>query len=121
MAPRRSHSASCFSARGVATRDVRFVCSIREELIPVCLKGQNGRDGGERALDRCRDLVGLNATSRARLLAEEDLDSSLNQRFEARGASAQDEDWQAFLGKAGPLLEEMHSMIMLPADFSPMQ
>ncbi len=46
---------------------------------------------------------------------------SLNQRFEARAAAMQDKEWQAALGQAGPLLEEMHSMILLPVGFSPMQ
>ena len=46
---------------------------------------------------------------------------SLNQRFEARGKAAQDKDWLATLGRASPLLEEMHSMILLPVAFSPMQ
>jgi hypothetical protein len=32
-----------------------------------------------------------------------------------------DPAWQEFLGKGPPLLEEMHSTIMLPAPHSPLQ
>ena len=46
---------------------------------------------------------------------------SLNARAEARKNSLQEPDWQAFLVKGGPLLEEMHSTIMLPAPHSPLQ
>ena len=46
---------------------------------------------------------------------------SLNARAEARGNAMKDPAWQEFLGKGGPLLEEMHSTIMLPAPHSPMQ
>lgn len=42
-------------------------------------------------------------------------------RAAARGAAMQDPAWQGFLGKAGPLLEEMYSTIAYPAPFSPMQ
>jgi NIPSNAP len=47
--------------------------------------------------------------------------SSLNARAEARAAAMKDPEWQAFLGKGTPLLEEMHSTIMLPAPHSPLQ
>jgi hypothetical protein len=33
----------------------------------------------------------------------------------------QDPGWQAFLKKAGPLLEEMSSTVMLPSGHSPMK
>jgi hypothetical protein len=46
---------------------------------------------------------------------------SLNARAEARGAAMKDPAWQEFLGKGPPLLEEMHSTIMLPAPHSPLQ
>ena len=46
---------------------------------------------------------------------------SLNQRAAARAAAAADPDWQAFLKKAGSLLEEMHSTILLPTSSSPMR
>src|ERR1700748_994766 len=46
---------------------------------------------------------------------------SLNERAEARGNAMKDPAWQEFLGKAPPLLEEMHSTIMLPAPHSPLQ
>jgi NIPSNAP len=46
---------------------------------------------------------------------------SLNHRAAARAAAAADKDWQAFLKKGGPLLEEMHSTIMLPTPASPLK
>ena len=46
---------------------------------------------------------------------------SLNHRAEARAAAAADPDWQAFLKKAGPLLEEMNSTILIPTASSPMR
>jgi NIPSNAP len=45
----------------------------------------------------------------------------LNARAEARGASMKDPVWQDFLTKGPPLLEEMHSTIMLPAPHSPLK
>ena len=45
----------------------------------------------------------------------------LNARAEARAAAAGDPDWQAFLPKSGPLIEEMQSTIMLPAAHSPLK
>lgn len=44
----------------------------------------------------------------------------LNHRAEARTAAAKDPEWQAFLGKSGPLLAEMSSTVMLPVSYSPM-
>ena len=44
---------------------------------------------------------------------------SANARAEARAATAQDPGWQAFLKEAGPLLEEMHSTLLVPAPHSP--
>jgi hypothetical protein len=46
---------------------------------------------------------------------------SLNARAEARASALKDPAWQEFLGKSGPLLEEMHSAIMLPAPHSPLK
>jgi hypothetical protein len=46
---------------------------------------------------------------------------SLNHRAEARAAAAADPDWQAFLKTAGPMLEEMTSIILLPTASSPMR
>src|SRR6202022_206582 len=43
---------------------------------------------------------------------------SLNARAEARANALKDPAWQEFLGKGPPLLEEMHSTIMLPAPHS---
>ncbi|MDP6707877.1 MAG: NIPSNAP family protein [Alphaproteobacteria bacterium] len=45
----------------------------------------------------------------------------LNTRHEARAKCQQDPDWRAFLGKAGPCLEEMHSIVLIPAPFSPLR
>ena len=45
----------------------------------------------------------------------------LNARAEARASAMKDPAWQEFLGKSGPMLEEMHSTIMLPASHSPLQ
>jgi hypothetical protein len=47
--------------------------------------------------------------------------ADLNARTAARGASVKDPGWQEFLGKGAPLLEEMHSTIMLPAAHSPLK
>ena len=38
--------------------------------------------------------------------------------MEARAKAVADPEWQAFLGGAAPLLEEMQSTIMLPASHS---
>jgi hypothetical protein len=45
---------------------------------------------------------------------------SLNARAEARSNALKEPEWQAFLAKGSPLLEEMHSTIMLPASHSPL-
>jgi hypothetical protein len=45
----------------------------------------------------------------------------LNTRAEARANAMKDPVWQEFLGKGPPLLEEMHSTIMLPAPHSPLK
>ena len=45
----------------------------------------------------------------------------LNARAAARGAAVKDPGWQTFLGKSAPLLEEMHSTVLLPAPHSPLQ
>jgi hypothetical protein len=45
----------------------------------------------------------------------------LNHRAQVRAAAAADPEWQAFLKESAPLLDEMHSTIMLPAPHSPMQ
>lgn len=46
---------------------------------------------------------------------------SVDARSERRAAVAADPRWQEFLGKAGPLIEEMHSTILLPAAHSPLK
>lgn len=45
----------------------------------------------------------------------------LNARTKARGGAVADPGWQAFLSKSGPLLEEMHSTILVPAAHSPLK
>jgi hypothetical protein len=45
----------------------------------------------------------------------------LNDRAAVRAKVAQDPEWQAFLGKATPLLVEMRSIVLTPALASPMQ
>lgn len=45
----------------------------------------------------------------------------LNDRAERRARVAQDPEWQAFLGKSAPLLQEMKSVVLLPSAFSPMR
>jgi hypothetical protein len=47
--------------------------------------------------------------------------ADLNARMAARTAATKDPGWQEFLGKGAPLLEEMHSTIMLPAAHSPLK
>ncbi len=42
-------------------------------------------------------------------------------RMKARTAASQDPGWQAFLKEGGPLIEEMNSVVMLPAAHSPLQ
>lgn len=46
---------------------------------------------------------------------------SLNERSEIRGRVAADPQWQGFLKISGPMLEQMHSTVMLPAAHSPLQ
>ena len=45
----------------------------------------------------------------------------LNARAAARGGAMKDPKWQEFLGKSGPMLEEMQSIALLPAPFSPLK
>ena len=45
----------------------------------------------------------------------------LNARAAVRAAASADKDWQAFLAKGSPLLEEMHSTVLLPAAHSPLK
>ena len=45
----------------------------------------------------------------------------LNDRAAVRGKVLQDPEWQAFLGKATPLLVEMRSVALIPAPSSPMK
>jgi hypothetical protein len=45
----------------------------------------------------------------------------LNHRAQVRAEAGNDPQWQAFLKESAPLLEEMHSTIMLPAPHSPLK
>lgn len=45
----------------------------------------------------------------------------LKDRAERRAEVGKDKDWQAFLAKATPLLQEMKSVVLIPSPFSPMQ
>lgn len=45
----------------------------------------------------------------------------LNHRAEVRAGVAKDPEWQAFVAKATPLLAELESTILMPADFSPLR
>jgi hypothetical protein len=45
----------------------------------------------------------------------------LNHRAAVRAAAAADPEWQIFLRDSAPLLDEMHSTIMLPAPHSPLR
>jgi NIPSNAP protein len=45
----------------------------------------------------------------------------LNHRAQVRAAASADPEWQAFLKESAPLLDELHSTIMLPAPHSPMK
>lgn len=45
----------------------------------------------------------------------------LNARQEARAASSKDPRWQEFLKQGSPLLDELHSTVMLPAAHSPLK
>ncbi len=45
----------------------------------------------------------------------------LNHRAQVRADAVRDPEWQAFLKESAPLLDELHSTIMLPAPHSPMQ
>ena len=47
--------------------------------------------------------------------------TDLNARAAARTAANKDPAWGEFLKKASGLLEEMHSMIMLPSAHSPLK
>jgi hypothetical protein len=45
----------------------------------------------------------------------------LNHRAQVRAAAVANPDWMAFISASAPLIDEMHSAIMLPAPHSPMQ
>ena len=45
----------------------------------------------------------------------------LNHRAQVRAEAGKDPEWQAFLKESAPLLDELHSTIMLPAAHSPLK
>lgn len=45
----------------------------------------------------------------------------LNHRAQVRAAASADPEWQAFINESAPLLDEMHSTILMPAPHSPLQ
>jgi NIPSNAP len=45
----------------------------------------------------------------------------LNHRAQVRAEAGKDPEWQAFLKEGAPLLDELHSTIMLPAAHSPLK
>jgi hypothetical protein len=45
----------------------------------------------------------------------------LNERAAVRAKAIADPEWQAFLGRATPLLLDMKSVILVPAPSSPMK
>jgi hypothetical protein len=45
----------------------------------------------------------------------------LNHRAQVRAAAVADPEWQVFLAESAPLLDEMHSTILLPAPHSPLK
>ena len=47
--------------------------------------------------------------------------ADLNARAAARASAGKDPDWQAFIAAAGPLIDEAHSTILVPAAHSPLQ
>ncbi len=47
--------------------------------------------------------------------------SSVEARIKTRAALFQDPEWQGFVAKGGAMLEEMHSIMLLPTPYSPMQ
>src|SRR5262245_36783440 len=45
----------------------------------------------------------------------------LNHRAQVRAAATADPEWQAFLSESAPLLDELHSTIMVPTPHSPLK
>jgi len=78
---------------------------------------------GLKAREKYSKIVGLWSTDIAQLNQVVHLwaYSDLGQRAEARAKALQDPEWKAFLAKGGPLLIEMQSVILNPAEFSPLQ
>ncbi len=78
---------------------------------------------GLKAREKYSKIVGLWSTDIAQLNQVVHLwaYSDLNQRAEARAKALQDPEWKAFLATGGPLLIEMQSAILNPAEFSPLQ
>ena len=47
--------------------------------------------------------------------------SDLNDRARVRGEATKDPNWSSFIQTTAPLLEEMHSTILIPAPHSPLK
>ncbi len=78
---------------------------------------------GLKAREKYSKIVGLWSTDIAQLNQVVHLwaYNDLNHRAEARAKAVQDPEWKAFLAKGSPLLAEMESIILTPADFSPLR
>jgi hypothetical protein len=78
---------------------------------------------GLRAREKYSKIVGLWATDIAQLNQVVHLWAyrDLSHRIEVRAKAVQDPDWQAFLAKGYPLLAEMQSIVLIPAETSPLK
>ena len=63
------------------------------------------------------EAIKIKASKKVAFRAAKDL----NHRAQVRAAGVQDPDFSAFLKESAPLVEEMHSTIMLPAPCSPLK
>ncbi|HET6926442.1 MAG TPA: NIPSNAP family protein, partial [Hyphomicrobiaceae bacterium] len=121
-------------------QDIRLLNAVREPAAPAQkpnvyeLRCYRARPGGAKqwldlftsalpAREKYSRIVGLWATEAGQpnevchIWAYADL----NARTATRAAVAKDPAWQNFLKSSTGLLDEMHSMIMLPAPHSPLQ
>jgi hypothetical protein len=78
---------------------------------------------GLTAREKYSKIVGLWSTDIAQLNQVVHLwaYSDLNHRAEVRAKAMQDPEWKAFLAKGTPLLAEMQSVILTPAEYSPLR
>ena len=92
----------------------------------AAVRSSNGSMRSPRCCRRARNIPRSSACGRPRRASPTRCATSgpipsLNARAEARANAMNDPAWQEFLGKGPPLLEEMHSTIMLPAPHSPLK